>query len=83
MENINNPYGKIHTITQLAECIRKKRQALGLTQKRVAGLCGVGVRFLSELERGKKTIELGRALRVTLRLGLDILVVPRNKSSHH
>ena len=32
----------------------------GLTQAQAAGLAGVGNRFLSELERGKSTVELGR-----------------------
>jgi HTH-type transcriptional regulator / antitoxin HipB len=33
---------------------------------------GVGVRFLSELERGKPTARIGDALRVAVSLGLAI-----------
>ena len=38
------------------------------------------MRFLSELERGKPTVELGRALRVARRLGLDIWLLPRGEA---
>jgi transcriptional regulator with XRE-family HTH domain len=45
---------------------------MGLSQLDAAGLCGVGERFLSELERGKTTAELGKVLQVLNRLGLRI-----------
>lgn len=54
----------------LGSQVRKRRKSLGLTQRDAAGLCGVGERFLSELERGKATAELGKALQVLQRLGL-------------
>jgi len=38
------------------------------------GANGVGMRFLSELERGKETAELGLALRVAASLGLSLRV---------
>ncbi len=47
---------------------------MGLTQLDTAGLCGVGERFLSELERGKPTASLGKTLQVLNRLGLKIRV---------
>lgn len=53
--------------------IRARRKALGLTQTELAGLCGVGARFIVELERGKPTLELGKVLRVLERLGVQIL----------
>lgn len=48
-----------------------------MRQRDAAGISGVGVRFLSELERGKPTVELGRALRVLGRLGLEVWILPR------
>ena len=57
--------------------MRKHRKAAGVTQAEAAGLCGVGVRFMSELERGKETAEVGRVLQVLDRLGLELRVVPR------
>lgn len=68
----NNPYGKIGDPEQLGRWVRSKRKALGMDQVRTAGLAGVGVRFLSELERGKPTLELGKVLQVLTRLGLEL-----------
>ena len=47
---------------------------MGLSQLNAAGLCGVGERFLSELERGKPTVELGKVLQVLNRLGLHLVL---------
>ncbi len=54
----------------LGSQVRKHRKSLGLTQRDAAGLCGVGELFLSELERGTATAELGKVLQVLQRLGL-------------
>lgn len=71
------PYGKIQTSAELGALIRIKRKTDGVLQARAAGLAGVGVRFLSELENGKPTAELGLALQVLQRLGLDVWVLPK------
>ncbi len=73
----NIPYGKITSPEQLGRWLRHKRKQLGVDQVRAAGLAGVGVRFLSELERGKPTLELGKVLRVVERLGLELHLVAR------
>lgn len=73
----NIPYGKIATPEELGRLVRQTRNRLGFKQETAAGLCGVGVRFLSEFERGKPTVELGKVLRVLSRLGLDVRVAPR------
>jgi len=58
----------------LGMLIRQHRKAIGLTQRDAAGLCGVGERFLSELERGKESASLGKALTVIKRLGLKVVI---------
>lgn len=58
----------------LGSAIRQQRKSMGLTQLDAAGLCGVGERFLSELERGKATVELGKVLQVLNRLGMRIVL---------
>ena len=68
----NYPYGKISNPAQLGRWVRHKRKELVVDQVRAAGLAGVGVRFLSELERGKPTAELGKVLQVIERLGLEL-----------
>jgi HTH-type transcriptional regulator/antitoxin HipB len=71
------PYGKIQNTAELGAVVRRKRKEIRADQAKVAGLSGVGIRFLSELERGKETAELGKALQVLGRLGLEVWIVPR------
>jgi HTH-type transcriptional regulator/antitoxin HipB len=71
------PYGKIATVAQLGQIIREKRNNAGVLQADAAGLAGVGARFLSDLERGKETAQIGKVLRVLDRLGLELWIVPR------
>ena len=68
------PIGKIESPENLGEMIRTRRRELGLSQADLAGLCGVGTRFVSELERGKPTARLGLALLVARNLGLVLEV---------
>jgi y4mF family transcriptional regulator len=56
----------------LGQIIRGERKAQGLLQVELAAASGVGVRFLVELERGKPTAQLGRALTVLATLGCSI-----------
>ena len=71
------PYGKISKPEELGKLVRKKRKQSAVKQVKAAGLAGVGVRFLSELERGKPTAELGKVLTVLERLGLEVWIMPR------
>ncbi len=65
---------EIRDTGELGACIRQRRKAMGLTQRDAAGLCGVGERFLSEIERGKPTASMGKAFQVLQRLGLKLLI---------
>jgi y4mF family transcriptional regulator len=63
----------MQTITDsksLGSLVRHERKAQGLTQEELAGLTGVGVRFVRELEAGKETCQVGLALQVARALGL-------------
>ena len=62
------------TPAQLGEVVRQQRKAQGLTQKELAGLCGVGVRFLGELERGKESCEIGKTLLIVKMLGVSLML---------
>lgn len=60
--------------------IRKQRKALGYTQSDISEATGLSASFISELENGKTTIELGKALKLANILGLDCLLNPRGES---
>jgi HTH-type transcriptional regulator / antitoxin HipB len=59
---------------QLGEVIRRVRKRQGLTQPQLAGAAGVGLRFLVELEGGKGTAQLGKALAVLDALGCKLVI---------
>ena len=62
---------------ELGELLRKKRKSQGLTQGRVAEYCGVSVKFISEVERGKETAEIGKILYLLNTLGIDLIADTR------
>ena len=52
--------------------VRRARKAAGLRQDDLAGLAGVGTRFLVELEVGKPTMRLDKVLAVLAVLGITL-----------
>ncbi len=62
---------------ELGKAIRSSRKKIGLTQKKLASLAGVGARFLSELERGKATAQVGKTLMIMSLLGLEMHINER------
>jgi len=60
--------------TEFGATLREARRARGLRLQDAAAGAGVGIRFLSELERGKPTSRLGETLRVASSLGLRVLI---------
>lgn len=65
---------KIKDTKSLGMLIRQERKQQGLTQEQLAGVIGVGVRFLRELEAGKESCQIGRAMQVLAGLGLSVSV---------
>lgn len=57
--------------------VRSERKRQGLTQTELAEFCGVGINFVSSVERGKETVELGKALALASMLGIDLLAERR------
>jgi len=72
------PYGKIESVADIGKLVRSHRKLQLATQADFAAMCGVGVRFISDLENGKATIELGKSLRVLQSLGLEVFIEPRD-----
>jgi y4mF family transcriptional regulator len=56
--------------------VRTARKAQGLRQDELAGAAGVGLRFIVDLEAGKPTAQLGKALQVLEALGCRFEIVP-------
>jgi len=65
-----------YTTQQIGRTIRDTRKKLGVTQKDLALTSGTGLRFVIDLERGKETCEIGKALRVLQTLGIKMTLTP-------
>lgn len=63
---------KIQDASSLGQAIRQQRRRLKVTQKDLAMTSGTGLRFIIELEKGKPTCQLGKALDVVRTLGLNL-----------
>lgn len=61
-----------YTTTDIGKLVRDTRKALGVSQHDLALTSGTGQRFISELENGKATCQLGKALVVLQTLGIKL-----------
>jgi y4mF family transcriptional regulator len=69
------PNGKMDSI-KLGLSVRQERKAQGLRQDELAAASGVGVRFIVDLEAGKPTVQLEKALHVLRTLGCVVTIDP-------
>ena len=67
----------VYDARDFGNAVRERRKELGYTQTEIAQVSGVGTMFVSQLERGKPTIELDKALHVAAMLGLDMRLKTR------
>lgn len=63
---------QIKTPQDIAKLVRQARKDAGLTQAKLAKLCGVGTRFIVDLEAGKPTCQLDKTLIVLHGLGIKL-----------
>ena len=70
----------IGTPKEFGAAIRARRKKLHYTQANLAAFTGFSVSFLSDLENGKETIELGKAIYVANLLGMDLILQGRGES---
>jgi len=52
--------------------IKQVRKSQGLTQEQLAAACGLGRRFVVELERGKATAHIGKVMQILTALGVSL-----------
>lgn len=62
------------TVDHIGATVRRTRKAQGLRQEELAAVANVGLRFLSELENGKPTLQLGKVVDVLDALGIDLVL---------
>jgi len=67
------------TSKTLGQLIRQRRKHLGMKQADLALVSGTGLRFISDLENGKESCQLGRTFRVLGNLGLRAAIQPQDK----
>ena len=60
------------------QALKKRRKELNYTQAYLSEYTGFSVSFISDLERGKSTAELGKAIYLANLLGLDISLESRS-----
>ena len=68
---------RIVNAESFGKAIRARRKELHYTQGFLAEFSGLSVRFISDLENGKKTIELEKAINLANLLGLDLILKGR------
>jgi HTH-type transcriptional regulator / antitoxin HipB len=72
------PFGKkmpnaITTAAEFGAALVRARKGLSLTQRELALAIGVGERFIVDLEAGKPTAQLGKALAAAKAVGMTLV----------
>lgn len=65
------------TATYIGDTIKQRRKQLGINQLDLAMVANTGRRFISDLENGKESCELGKTLAVLENLGLELRIAPK------
>jgi y4mF family transcriptional regulator len=60
----------------LSAFLKEKRKSTGLTQQQLALKAGVGLRFIRDLEQGKKTLRMDKVNQVLILFGNELGPVP-------
>jgi len=63
-------FDQIASAQEIGGLVRRRRRASNLTQRQLCELAGVGLRLVSELERGKSTLRMDAVNRVLAVFGL-------------
>jgi y4mF family transcriptional regulator len=78
-QRTDNPYKVQHNNTEhsinVPTKIRELRKAAGLSQEELAKRAGVGLRFIRELEQGRRNPSLGKIAQVLALFGHHVDVV--------
>jgi len=72
---------KIYTMADIGSLARARRTELGMNQTQLADISGNGTRFISELENGKQTMQIGKVLDMLHFLGFDVSITKRGSNN--
>jgi y4mF family transcriptional regulator len=72
---------QISRTEDISALVRQRRRELGLTQMQLATKLGVSQKYISHLETGKDTLQLGLVLRVLKALGVTVSVQVEGKQA--
>lgn len=72
---------RVTTRAQLLQTILARRRALKLSQKQLADKLGIHQSHLSDIETGRKTLNVDRLLELFNLLGLDLSVQNRTPAT--
>ena len=70
---------KVNNAKELGQMIRQRRKALGYTQGFLSEYSGLSASFISNLENGKETAEIGKVMYLASLLSLDMELKPRGE----
>jgi y4mF family transcriptional regulator len=65
----------------LNKFVRLKRKSLKKTQKEMSEKSGVGIRFIRELERGKKTLKMDKVNQVLDLFGYELRPIETTRNN--
>jgi len=71
------PIGSINSAKKAGKIVSHYRKTQELTQVELAGLAQTGVRFISELENGKGTVQFDKVMHVLDLLGIEVVAKER------
>ena len=74
---IHSPYGALDDIKAIGQLARQHRKKQNATMETVKQISGLGLRFLSEFERGNNS-QIGKALSALKTYGLEVVISPKN-----
>ena len=71
---------RVHETADIGSLVRIKRVELGMTQSQLADIAGNGIRFISDLENGKPTMQISKVLDTLHVLGFDVIISARGEA---
>ena len=66
------------TAKYLGQIVKQQRRQAGMNQTELGMVSGTGRRFISELENGKASCQIGKAMEVLQSLGIELVLQTRN-----